>query len=417
MRNNIRFDLSEYLIHFFRDVNLDSNNYILFPDHCGFNNLNYSLHLDARFLLRCSIRHHKICSSWSIRGGARTIYGNSPAVCLTEMPIPAFIKTSIDRIQRGENIGQYALVFPKNQMFAAGARPVIYGLANVDTNLPPSNGGGRERIIHPSLLALEEQFRYVTYNPSSQRPIDWTHEREWRWPCREGNNFDFSEQPDDLESYPGFDFSKVDLTGCGVIVPSSQDISRIIFDILTLVDRRIIMPHTFSFVLPMDRITSYTNIVNPTDLSICINQNVINIGQYFELSESEINTLDYHIASIIENESSNYTAKTKVRERGRAWVWIVDNQPDVTRALVSSQRITVSKEGRYLLDLGWSNVMKDLRDQEEIAKRVASKIAAEFNINCSYFSVLNSSDINAVPFYTDFLDEAHEFYNVTKRVD
>ena len=32
------------------------------------------------------------------------------------------------------------------------------------------------------MLSLNEQFRYVTYSPTGRWRVDWTHEREWRWP-------------------------------------------------------------------------------------------------------------------------------------------------------------------------------------------------------------------------------------------
>ena len=60
MQNNIRFDLSDYLIHFFRDVDQDSPEGILFPEHARFNNIAESQVLDSLFLMRCALRHHKI---------------------------------------------------------------------------------------------------------------------------------------------------------------------------------------------------------------------------------------------------------------------------------------------------------------------------------------------------------------------
>ena len=65
MKNNIRFDLSDYLIHFYRDVDLLSSDAIDFPEHMGFDNICHETNLDALFLLRCSIRKGKIWASWS----------------------------------------------------------------------------------------------------------------------------------------------------------------------------------------------------------------------------------------------------------------------------------------------------------------------------------------------------------------
>ncbi len=51
MKNNIRFDLSDYLIHF-RDVNLETGSHIYLPEHCGFNNQHHACFIDAKYLLR-----------------------------------------------------------------------------------------------------------------------------------------------------------------------------------------------------------------------------------------------------------------------------------------------------------------------------------------------------------------------------
>ncbi|DAB30069.1 MAG TPA: hypothetical protein CFH84_06240 [Sulfurimonas sp. UBA12504] len=125
MQNNFRFDLSNYLIHFFRDVDLESNAYIHFPEFAGFNNIYEDTKLTALFLLRCALRNSKLIASWSYRNNKRSVYGYNPAICFTEMPLAAFVQTSFERLQRGENINQYALLLPKSNMFSLGARPVM----------------------------------------------------------------------------------------------------------------------------------------------------------------------------------------------------------------------------------------------------------------------------------------------------
>lgn len=47
------------------------------------------------------------------------------------MPIAAYLETGVRRLERNENIGLYAIVLPKEQMFNYGARPVIYGLISI----------------------------------------------------------------------------------------------------------------------------------------------------------------------------------------------------------------------------------------------------------------------------------------------
>jgi hypothetical protein len=67
----------------------------------------------------------------------------------------------------------------KDEFYLAGGRPAIYGLSS-DNNEYVLNTKFK-RIFKDHVLPLKEQYRYVTYNPSDDRWVDWTHEREWRW--------------------------------------------------------------------------------------------------------------------------------------------------------------------------------------------------------------------------------------------
>jgi hypothetical protein len=421
MKNNIRFDLSDYLIHFFRDVDLQGQNYIHFPDHCGFNNLAHSDYLDARFLLRCAIRHCKISASWSFRGAVRTIYGESPAVCFTDMPVSAFMKTSVDRLSMGENIGLYALLLPKDDMFNIGARPVIYGLDGFCYSLPSGHGGGK-RIINSKLLPLNEQYRYVTYAPGS---VDWTHEREWRWPFRgEMHDYEAEIEEDgrhsDFENTPGIELEHANINGAGVIVPNNNDVKYILNDLLTLIDRNVLSRGTFTFIISTENIPSYKDIIDPISFSHCINQNLLDINKFFNYSQSVVDTFGRDVASIISSELAKYLPSciSHPQEYGKAWVWLLDNKSDLTRALLEYGIVEVSKEGRYLLDLGYRALNNlNLSQQEEFARIVAKELSKKYGALCSYFSVLNSESYDAIPSYAGFHDETHDFFNSTLHVD
>lgn len=145
MKSNIRFDLSDYLVHFFRDVDLEGANTILFPEHMGWQNIWEDTFLPAIFLLRASLRNGRLWATWSFRKGVRTIYGPHPAICFTEMPIAAFLEAGHDRRAKGQAMSPFALVFPKDTLHCIGARPVIYGLS-VELVLP-SGLGGRQRML------------------------------------------------------------------------------------------------------------------------------------------------------------------------------------------------------------------------------------------------------------------------------
>lgn len=129
VNNNIRFDLSDYLIHFFRDIDLNSSNGIVFPEHMGWQNLYEDVYFPAIFMLRAALRNGRLWATWSIRGDKRTIYGYDPAICFTEMPIAAFLEAGHKRWSSGQAMSPYALIFPRKELFYLGARPVISGLS------------------------------------------------------------------------------------------------------------------------------------------------------------------------------------------------------------------------------------------------------------------------------------------------
>ena len=109
----------------------------------------------------------------SVTAGGRqeTIKGSHPAVCFTEQPLGAFMKSC--RALPGR-YRPYGVVVHKWPLFKYGGRSVIYG----DEDL---------------LEALPDGCKYlwVRYSPIPdpiyKYPVDWTHEREWRarsGPCK-----------------------------------------------------------------------------------------------------------------------------------------------------------------------------------------------------------------------------------------
>lgn len=115
---------------------------------------------------------------YSFRGGKTTIYGGQPAVCFTEMPVYNFAKYTQERAD-SKRLTAYGVCVRKKELYKAGGRPVIYGLTG---NADLVEDTAMRRILNPSVLPVAEQFRYVAYNPARPGyPLDWTHEREWRW--------------------------------------------------------------------------------------------------------------------------------------------------------------------------------------------------------------------------------------------
>lgn len=420
MRNNIRFDLSGYLIHFFRDVDQSSAQGILFPEHARFNNIAASQTLDSLFLLRCALRHQRIFATWSYRGGRPTIYGRSPAVCFTDMPLAAFVQTSDERRARGEHIGRYAFMIPKEPMFRLGALPVVYGSSE---EAREKTGTEPYRVLE-NILDPSEQFRYVAYNIGHDRTIDWTHEREWRWPYRGDKSHFVIDEEDDvelvetLEEIPGLDFGQPTISGMGILVQDQDDVPKIVHDILTLVDSGAIHKSTFHFIIPLCDIKNHGDIRDPAKTSELMNEHSIDLSRFFSITQGRSDEINAKVDRIIEDHfaTSGHTERDRDDGFGKSWVWTPDNESELVRALIASKRLIVSTEGRYLLDISrFASFPDDF--EEYYCKEIAKTLEAEFGVNASYFTVRGSTNCDELPYYTDFLDEDHPFYNSTKIIE
>lgn len=112
------------------------------------------------------------------RNKVSTIYGPNSAVCFTEQPIGSMMQYILAR-EEPSFISGYGIIISKSDLYAAGGLPVIYGLDYVKLIEKKDDEQNTIRIIDPTILSPDEQYRYVTFDP--YRGIDWTHEREWRW--------------------------------------------------------------------------------------------------------------------------------------------------------------------------------------------------------------------------------------------
>jgi len=124
-----------------------------------------------------------IRTTWADRRGKPTIYGPRSAVCFTEMPLYALVDYAQMR-RREEAVATYGIALPKNELFIAGARPVIYGLTSKHAESAtgdPFYRRGCRMLSAACGIAPNEQYRYVAMNLADDRHIDWSHEREWRW--------------------------------------------------------------------------------------------------------------------------------------------------------------------------------------------------------------------------------------------
>lgn len=195
----MRVDMSEWLMHFIHQPSDEiPPSFCDAPDYTDRPAYHIDATVNARFenwfeaeseslvesadsafnVLQHILEDGHIRSSWAMRRGRATIYGPRPAVCFTEMPLYALCSYAE---ARGDLlVKEYAIAVKKEEFFAVGGRPAIYGLSGKFKELSPGS-------TWPRLLDLEcgigerEMYRYVSLNLGGNRPIDWTHEREWRW--------------------------------------------------------------------------------------------------------------------------------------------------------------------------------------------------------------------------------------------
>jgi hypothetical protein len=159
-----REDMTDWLIHFTKDNEFKS----------------------ARDVLIDILEQGLLKPAWGIRTTVqnkstnRTVFGPLPAVCFSEQPIGMLP----DYIKNREGAKPYGVIVHKHDAYAEGALPVIYGSTQFK-ELRAGDVGyvAGQRTIDPQILSLQEQFRYVGFAlyRYGQGPMDWTHEREWRW--------------------------------------------------------------------------------------------------------------------------------------------------------------------------------------------------------------------------------------------
>lgn len=405
-QNNYRYDLSDRLIHFFRGVRLDDESAPLFPENLGYASIHEDAKLTPQFLLRHAIRMGRLYATWSIRNGRRTVYGNRPAICFTEMPIPAFIEAGRLRQAQGQAMSPYGIVFPKATGFAVGARPVIYGLSG---SAYSTGGQGTPRLLDRTVLPLDEQYRYVAYDATKGK-LDWSHEREWRWPLK-GKPYDDSDgsPPSESTDLPGLDLDNPALEGLGVIVSAQREADEIAYDILTKVDRGDVSQSHYEFVLAHATITNWDDLRERGLLDEAIQDNLVDLSAFFTQTKKQAEAQHENFRKAAEAAFTNAPSAV-TGEPGGCWLWLLDNHHLMTRALVKLGVAKVSKAGKYLVDMSPYADGHNLRQREEITKKLAADLSS-LGLRADYFAVLNSNDPDEVPFYNGDQIDDRLFYN------
>lgn len=415
MKNNQRFDLSDYLIHFFRDIDLDSvNASLIIPEFMGWQNINEGDFYPAFFMLRSAINNGRLWATWSIRNEKRTIYGEYPAICFTDMPIAAFLEAGKYRQSQGQAMSPYAIIFKKSDLLRLGARHVIY--ESYQKSYLNQVGA---RMLNENFLPADQQYKYVPYDITTDKPIDWTHEREWRLACKdnienykkimayyEGLSDDIDENECELTDWdqiPGLDLDNNHINGFGVIVKSSRQAELISHDILTRIDKGLAKSYHNFFVLIYDILPSLESLQSPDSISKAIENASIFFDVFFQMPKQQSEAYTKQFLDLKEQIFSNNNKKVFPIESGSCWLWLHDNKHYITRALLDNGYAFVSNSGRYLVPLFETSPLKNLREQEYLTGIFATAVHEKFNLPCSYFSVSNSLDPESVPFYSDHI--------------
>lgn len=416
MQNSRRFDLSDKLIHWVRPLDLDSEDASIDfdTDEWGAGNIVEDTKISPFFLLRRIVRMRQLQSTYSYRGKNPTIYGKYPAVCFTEMPLAAFIETSHKRQSNGQKISPYCLIFPKDQLFSDGARPVIYGTSvNVDANCDQAG----IRTLNPPVFGEDELYRYVAFTSNSG--IDWTHEREWRWANRnyvvspkelQMQAWGRGEEADKLDSKVQQWTSDYNLNGrhdanglnldsfrgVALLVKTARQERLLTHDILRLIDTGKIDKDLFSHIIKAPAIKEIVDLHDPDRVRQVFESNTLCLESFFDRDEA----LEQRVKDSLERIDCRLKGLVaqgveENGEEGDSWVWIIDNLHPVCRCMVHLNLLRFSKNsGRYLLHFSAFNLLESLGAKECMAIKASEMLSEVFpDLKTTYFSVMTDGKV------------------------
>lgn len=179
---NKRTDISDYVIHFLRKQQIkDLPAAFEYEGKIHFAEDNDIADMNEMECLFNIVAEGGLRGSFSFRNGKATIYGYTPTVCFTEMPLINLLEYR--RLRKNPyRISDYGIAVKKRDLFKKGGRPVIYGLSpdNAFEFSDDIDQNPAIRIIKETIVPIKEQYRYVAFQLGGNKEIDWTHEREWR---------------------------------------------------------------------------------------------------------------------------------------------------------------------------------------------------------------------------------------------
>lgn len=382
------------VVHYFRDVDLTSGSR---PD---FIPESFALNCWAedcwhgRFLLRVAIRFHHIWATFGVRNGHATIQGSSPAVCFSGFSVSDLVAVRDGLSAASGVVTQYAITLPTASAEQAGATKVVRG-ENLQAMLQASRPS--EPVTQEEIW--RNQYRYVP----GQLDIfgNQATVMEWRWPYPRN----YRRAIDKIEregcfgdKLPGLDLAQKKWSGIGVVVANEADALSLQYDILCLIDQRLVSVDHFDHLLVCERLPAELD--GPT----AAEQEALMRAACFDF-KSCITVSDEAAASAVADFRERVSAleasslKKETQERGGCWVYFEDNSHPYVRALLKAGRVVVNKSGRYLGTLDELGRGRDLLERQLIVKVLCKQLEEEYGVPCSYFSVRDSWLPDDLPSY------------------
>lgn len=387
------------LAHFFRDVDLTGRSCPEFiPESFPPNCLNDDDRWSAGFLLRYALRFHHLWATYGVCEGKRTILGPKAAVSFTDFKPAELIDLREGARPQDGVVTQYALTFPWKSATKGGIQ-----------RFEPCQEADSEGM--DSLCARLMELRAVAKAdpPRSARYMSKSSDWRWTYPGNyqrciekiEANGFEGN-------TIPGLKLHMKKWSGIGVVVPDMKTARGVRYDILTLIDRKIVPCQHFSHILVCDKLAANAEGISRDKVEEAVLPSCMDWDAplWVRSLEAHVSTLDFS-SRVLMHESSR--PKGPIHERGGCWLWFEDNTHRYVRALVTTGRIKVNKMGRYLASLDELDPDRDLGERQEIALEIAKELEHKYGIKSTYFLVLKSHCPDDDPSFCGFLDGGYYY--------
>jgi hypothetical protein len=383
-----------WLAHFFREIDLETERGFIWPEYQVRGCWTDETRLSPNYMLRHALRIGRLYATWACRGGRPTVVGSRPVVSFFEFNGDALNSVLATQRVADPHSAPYAIVVPLEGARRMGAKPTIC----IDTD-------GHARSGLP-IFDAAEQYRIPPLRddpPSAIRGV------EWRWPLNEpqwagSGPFDC---PNTSYDILGLDLHDHRLQGQGVIVGKQSEIRPVLYDILTKVDRRDVLPTHFKFVATFSDFKHRTKKQEPgRGFAEVIAERSVSLGEFFDTPIVTVKRVLRELNDLMRDIELN-APPPQEGEYGGCWLWIIDNFHPLTRALVKAGALKVNDAGKYLVRLpGWDGY--SLRQREHMTQELARRVEVTYRVKCTYFSVFNDDHPDARPTYYGVLD--HELY-------